>query len=226
MSGRGVSGVQWAALSVIGLCAAFAAIAAYVASGQTLPLERAMLLSVRERSDPSRMLGPRWLPEMLRDVTSLGSIVVLWLIIVVLGGYLALARKWADLAFLGAATIGGQIASTATKHLLDRARPDFIPDAPMVFTASFPSGHALLSAVTYLTIGALLAEREPRRRLRVLYIAIAIALTILIGLSRIALGVHWPTDVMGGWCVGTAWAVLCATVVRHLRSDRRSDPIL
>ena len=212
-------------LAITGLLAAFGLLAAYAASGQTAPFERATLLLFRDPANSAHMLGPRWLPEMLRDLTSLGSTTVLGLVVLTLATSLALARKWANVALFLAATIGGQIASSGLKHIVDRARPDLVPGAPTVFTASFPSGHALLSAVTYLTIGALLSQLEPRRSLRIFYIGVAVALTTLVGLSRVALGVHWPTDVLAGWCIGGAWALFCGLIAGYLRARRELEPL-
>jgi undecaprenyl-diphosphatase len=88
----------------------------------------------------------------------------------------------------------------------------FVP-AANVFTASFPSGHAALSAITYLTMAALLARMTASRRLRYYLMAVAATLTCLIGVSRIYLGVHYPTDILAGWCIGSAWALLCWAVL-------------
>ena len=199
---------------------------ALLARGEPGAWERALLLQFRDPANPARMLGPRWLPEMLRDITSLGSTVVLGLVVAIVASYLALGRKWADLALVLAATLGGQVVSTTAKLLVARARPDLIPGAPMVFTPSFPSGHALLSAVTYLTLGALLSQIEPRRGMKIFYIGAAVALTFVVGASRVALGVHWPTDVLAGWSVGAAWALLCGALAQRLRARRVLEPLV
>jgi undecaprenyl-diphosphatase len=132
-------------------------------------------------------------------------------------GYLLMARKRAAAVLVLGAVVGGQFLSTALKSIFERARPDLVPDAPTVFTASFPSGHAMLSAVTYLTLGVLLARVEAGRRLRIYVLSLAVFLTVSIGVTRVFLGVHWPTDVLAGWCVGTAWATLCWFVAMRLQ---------
>jgi undecaprenyl-diphosphatase len=106
------------------------------------------------------------------------------------------------------AVLGGVLISTILKMGFDRPRPD-IQHAVRVFTASFPSGHAMLSAVTFLTLGVLVARAEADHRLKVYFVSIALFLTIVVGVSRIYLGVHYPSDVLAGWCVGSAWAILC-----------------
>jgi undecaprenyl-diphosphatase len=109
------------------------------------------------------------------------------------------------------------LLSTALKLGFARPRPDLVPHGVRVYTASFPSGHAMLSAVTYLTLGALLARVQPQRRVKAFLLGLAIALTVLIGMSRVYLGVHWPSDVLAGWCGGAAWASLCWFVALQLQ---------
>lgn len=205
-------------LAVAGLVLVFGLVAEDVMEGDTGAFDRRLILLLRQTADPSFLLGPVWLSEMLRDLTSLGSTVVLAIVTLVVAGYLAITRTWRTLALVLVSILGGQILSTVLKNLFERARPDLIPGAPEVFTASFPSAHAMLSAVTYLTIAALLARIEPRPALKRFYLTVGFGLTILIGISRVALGVHWPTDVLAGWCVGAAWALLCAWVGGRLQA--------
>ena len=192
-------------------------LAGEVIEGNTAAFDRTILLWFRVAGDPSRLVGPVWLGEMLRDVTSLGSTVVLWTLVIVVAAYLWLARRRADCLLLLAASVFGQAVSTVSKLSFARARPDLVPGAPQVFTASFPSGHALLSAAVLLTLGALLARAETRLVLQRFHIAAAFALTLSIGVSRVALGVHWPTDVLAGWCVGAVCALLCSSGAARMR---------
>nr|WP_301003592.1 phosphatase PAP2 family protein [Arsukibacterium sp.] len=113
------------------------------------------------------------------------------------------------------ATGGALLASLLLKSGFDRPRPDLVQHATMVYTSSFPSSHSMLAASAYLTMGALLAQSQSRRRVKALIIISSVLLTLLIGISRIYLGVHWPTDVVAGWAAGAVWAVSCFFLARQ-----------
>jgi undecaprenyl-diphosphatase len=188
-----------------------------VLEGDATRLDWRIIRLFRDPADPSLPLGPAWLQEAMRDITSLGSTVVLSTIVIVVVLYLVLAGRRAAALLLLIAVMGGQIISTLGKLAIDRPRPELPDWAPRVVTASFPSGHAMLSAVTYLTLGALLARVEVRTTLRVYFVCVAILLTISVGVSRVYLGVHWPSDVLAGWAVGSAWALICWAVAIWLQ---------
>ncbi len=209
---------------VAGLLAAFVNLAGEVMQGETAALDRAILLSLRDPVDPTHALGPAWVEETARNVTALGSIVVLSLITLTVLGYLLLLGKRGAALLLLLSVGGGMVLSSLLKMGIARARPDLVPHGDVVFTASFPSGHSLLSAVVYLTLGALLARFAARRRLKAYPLLVAMALTLLIGVSRVYLGVHWPTDVLAGWCVGAAWAALCWLVALWLQRRGAVEP--
>ena len=154
-------------------------------------------------------IGPAWVQEAARDLTSLGSIIVLLIITLAVAGYLFLARKQAAAWLMLIGVFGGIALSDLLKFFFARPRPNIVSPAARVFTSSFPSGHAALSAITYLTIAALLARSQSSPRIGVYFIVLAALLTMLIGVSRVYLGVHYPTDVLGGWCIGAAWALGC-----------------
>jgi undecaprenyl-diphosphatase len=211
-----------ALLFVAGLILGFGLLADEVLEGETAGFDRTILAALRG-ADGISPVGPVWLQEMGRDVTALGSPVFLAFISVAAVGYLLLIRQRSHALLVSISVLGGELQSTALKIAFDRSRPD-IPSTVRVFTASFPSGHAMLSAVTFLTLGALLARTQIESRVKAYFISIAVFLTIAVGLSRLYLGVHYPSDVLAGWCVGSAWALFCWSIALWLEQDRRPVP--
>ena len=211
-------------LVVAAVMFAFLKLASEMVEGETAAFDRWLLQALRSPVDPSVPIGPEWLKAAMIDVTALGGTSVLTLFTVIAVGYLTAARKAATAGFLAAAVIGGALTSTLLKLAFGRARPDLVIHLVTVDSASFPSGHALNSAVVYLTVGALLARAEPKRTVRIYLIATAVLLTLMIGFSRVYLGVHWPSDVIAGWCVGAAWAMICSIVARALQKRRAIEP--
>lgn len=209
---------------VMGGIWAFVAIAEEVIEGETHSFDKAILLAMRNANDPVDPLGPKWLEELARDFTALGSVGITMLITLAVAGFLLLqSRRRATLLIL-AAVGGGLLISALLKQGFDRPRPDIVPHVAYVYTASFPSGHSMMAAVTYLTLGALLARVQPRRQLKAYLLMIAIVLTLLVGLTRVYLGVHWPTDVLAGWTAGAAWALICWLAARWLQHRGQLEP--
>ncbi len=188
---------------------AFLTVADEVREGETHRFDEAILRALRNPLDPADPIGPWWIEAMMRDLTALGGTAVLTLITVVAVLYLALDGKRGAALLVAVSVGGGTLLSTALKLGFDRPRPDLVAHLVDVRSLSFPSGHAMLSAVTYLTIGVLVARVSPKRRIKVYVAAVALVLTLTIGLSRVYLGVHWPTDVLAGWSLGAAWAMAC-----------------
>lgn len=187
--------------------------------------DTAILLAFRSAGDPATPIGPAWMEGVVRDITGLGGTAVLTFITVASVLYLLVARKPRAALFLCAAIAGGQVLSSLLKLGVERPRPDLVSHLVDVHTLSFPSGHAMLSAVTYLTLGSLLARIMPDRASRVYVIGIAVLLTFLVGMSRIYLGVHWPSDVLAGWCAGAAWAMLCWLIARRVLNRNENGNI-
>jgi undecaprenyl-diphosphatase len=187
----------------------FLELADEVREGSTLAIDKALLLALRDPADPGKLAGPPWLEEVVRDFTALGSASVLVFLTLSVLGYLLLLRRYALALLVVVAVSGGLLLSLPLKIALDRQRPDLVPALTPAQFASFPSGHSMAAASTYLTLGALLARVQPRRRLRIYFLALAMLVTILVGVSRVYLGVHWPTDVLAGWTAGATWALLC-----------------
>lgn len=174
-----------------------------------------ILLAFREAGKPDDPVGPLWLEEAVRDITGLGSMVVLVLVTAAAVVYFLLIRKGREALLVLIAVVGGQILSSLLKLGIDRPRPDLVPHLADVQTLSFPSGHAMMSAVTYLTLGSMLAGIVPGRATKIYVLCVAVLITLMVGVSRIYLGVHWPSDVLAGWCAGFAWAMLCWLVARQ-----------
>lgn len=199
------------------LTALVAAVVAYglfeltgeVLEGETRAFDEGVLLMLRNPTDPGLPVGPTWLTKMMVDITALGGVTVLTLLVTLVVVYLALRRKFRTAAFVTVSILGGWALSSAMKIGIARPRPEVVQHLVEVTDMSFPSGHAMLSAITYLTLGAMLSRIEEQPSLRYFFPLVAVVLTLIIGLSRIYLGVHYPTDVLGGWAAGTVWA--CAS---------------
>jgi undecaprenyl-diphosphatase len=202
-----------------GLAVIFAKITEELLEGDLHVFDRAILLALRRPDDPANPLGPLWLQVAARDVTSLGSPAVLTLVTLAVLGFLGLKRQWRAALFVLGSICGGTAVSFALKELVQRPRPDFVAAVAQTQTYSFPSGHAFLSAVTFLTLGALLARVQRQAEVKIYLLAVAITITVLVGISRVYIGVHWPTDVLAGWCAGAAWAILCWLIAERLQAN-------
>lgn len=188
-----------------------------VLEGDTHAIDERLLLAMRAPGDLNDPIGPGWVEEMGRDFTALGGIGVLTLITLFAAGYLVIRGARHTMWFMLVAVVGGVIASVLLKYVFDRPRPDLVPHESIVYTTSFPSGHSMMAATTYLTLAVLLMQIDPRRRVRAFFLGAALLVTVLVGVSRVYLGVHWPSDVLAGWGMGALWALLCWTVARALR---------
>jgi undecaprenyl-diphosphatase len=205
---------------LIGIAAVFALLWGFfvvmgeVREGDTYKLDSSILLAMRRPGELGVPIGPRWLHETARDVTALGGFTVLTLVVVLGVLMLVFHRRRRQAAVLATAVIVGQVAAELAKHLVGRNRPDLVPHLDLVYSSSFPSGHSALSPIVYFTLAGILAAGEPNRAGKSLLLTTAVVLVLAIGVSRVYLGVHWPTDVLAGWAMGTAVA-LGATLVLH-----------
>jgi undecaprenyl-diphosphatase len=179
-----------------------------------------ILLAFRKAGQPDNPIGPAWLEEAMRDITSLGSASVLVLVTTAVIVYLLLVRRPGAALLMFVAVAGGQVLSSTLKVDIDRPRPELVSHLVDVASLSFPSGHAMMSAVTYLTLGSMAARSLPGRTTKIYVLALAVLTTVLVGISRIYLGVHWPSDVLAGWCAGFAWAMLCWLAARAVQRWR------
>jgi undecaprenyl-diphosphatase len=221
--------LNWPVLIVLALVAAatsaltfFIKVAEEVVEGDTHKIDLEIILWLRDAGNPADPLGPVWLEDFARDITALGSPAVLGLFVLIASLFLLLAGKRQLSLFVLAAASGGTIAVTLLKKAFARPRPDLTPEGLFVYTASFPSGHAMVSAVVYLTLGALIARLAPRRVLKLYIMSVALVLTVLVGFSRVYLGAHWPSDVLAGWAVGAAWALGGGALAQIMPLDKES----
>lgn len=215
--------VLLAALALVGGAFLFVRIADEVREGETRAFDEWVLSALRDPVDPSRPRGPWWMIEVARDITALGGVTVLGLVLAAVAGFLLVQRRYGALWLILISTLGGAVLTSLLKAFFGRARPSVVPHLTKAVGASFPSGHAMLSATVYLTLGFLLARVEKRFLVRAWLISVAMGITLLVGLSRIYLGVHHPTDVLGGWTAGLVWALLCWLVARALQRRGRVE---
>ena len=176
--------------------------------------------------DPGRPWGPWWLKEAAADITALGGISVLGLFALIVIVFLVAQRKWLSAVLLPLGLAGGVALSEGLKAVFERERPPVAVQAVETINASFPSGHALLSAVFYLTVAVMLTRAFPQKRLKALVLGVGVLLALLVGVTRIYLGAHWASDVIAGWAVGAAWAMvlwLAAYAVERFQKRRHAS---
>ena len=218
-------GKTLAALILIGsLSAAFVSLSDEVVEGDTRVIDTRILLALRDRADPTNPLGPPWVEEIGRDLTSLGGVAVLAIVFVFSAGLLWLRGRRRTVGLVAVAVGGGLALSTLFKRGFDRPRPDLVPYGAEVYTASFPSGHSMMAAIVWLTLAALMARSEPRPAAKAWIMGVAGFVTVSVGLSRIYLGVHWPSDVLAGWTAGAAWALGCLVLARAMGRRGAIEP--
>jgi undecaprenyl-diphosphatase len=212
------------ALLLVGGAWLFAALAFFVLHGDSRGLDEAALRALRDPQALDHLRGPAWLLGTARDITALGSHAVLVPLLIAVSCFLLLLRKHV-LALAVLASGGGAILlELPLKRLFARPRPQLVPQLVSAGNASFPSGHALLSAAVYLSIAVLIARLVPYRRVRLYVLGLSAVLVVLIGFSRVLLGVHYPTDVIAGWIVGGLWALLCGVAARSLQHHGAVEP--
>ena len=217
---RTIAAIGIAALAMLG----FGKIGAEVIEGSTRRFDERILLALRSGGNPADPIGPIWFEEMMRDFSALGGTGVLVLVTLGVAGFFFIMKKRdLSLMMLGSVT-SGIMVSQALKWGYSRPRPDLVPALTEVYSKSFPSGHAMMSAVVYLTLGVLCARTAIPRPAKAFLLSAAIALTTIVGISRVYLGVHWPTDVLAGWAGGAAWAILCWLALLFLQDQGKVEP--
>lgn len=201
--------------AIAAACFVFLKIWSEFAEHDPRSLDATIMLSMRVAGHPNIPIGPAWLRAMMIEISSLGGGTVLTLLLFGACGFLAIKGAAKRALWVAGAVLSGSLAVTLLKHLFGRPRPELIDHLVGTQTLSFPSGHAANSALVYLTIAALASDHEPSRPARIYLLAVAIVLTLMIGLSRIYLGVHWPSDVLAGWTFGAAWALIWRLAATH-----------
>lgn len=203
-------GVLWLILTLAGK----------VLEGDTLDFDKRMLSALRKADNPSQPVGPPWLELAAFDLTALGGPTILGLTVAAVVGYLLLHGLYRNAAFVFLASVGGWLLNDFLKEIFARPRPQVVPHLRQVMSLSFPSGHALTSAAIFLTLGALLMRVAERRFVKFYIMSVAVLATLLVGATRVYLGVHYPTDVLAGWLIGSSWALFCWLLERSL--ERRA----
>lgn len=195
----------------------FIELADEVMEGETQTFDVWMIKALRQADDPATPIGPRWLHEAGRDLTALGGMVVTVGVTLAVCGYLLLVRKYHAIGLVLAATIGAMVLTWGLKQAFNRDRPDDVPHLSIAHSPSFPSGHAMIGSAVYLTLGVLLAQLVSQQSAKIYFLTLALLIAFLVGVSRIYMGVHYPTDVLAGWTAGLVWALLCWVVARYLQ---------
>jgi len=187
----------------------FLILAGEIAEGETQAFDIMILKAMRSPDDLAKPIGPDWLEGVLLDLTALGGSTALSLVIFSVVGFLLLQARYRTALVVAITSISGEVISAVLKQTFNRPRPSVVPHLRDVYTMSFPSGHAMESAIVYLTLGAILMRATESRLTKLYCLGMAMVLTLLAGVSRVYLGVHYPTDVIGGWMIGFVWASVC-----------------
>lgn len=213
-----------AMVAIVAGCAwAFIGIAGEISEGEVAAFDQALLLWFRDPANLSLPIGPHWLEIAMMDLTTLGGTAVLVTLVAVVVGFMLFAGMAGPALFTVLSIGGGTAFSQLLKIFYDRPRPDLVEHLAAIQTASFPSGHATMATLVYLTLGAMVVRLVDGHALRVYVMVVAVLLSAIVGVSRVYLGVHWPTDVLAGWALGAAWAACSWLVVAGLRRLRHRE---
>ena len=192
-----------------------------VGEGDYSDLDRRLILMMRTPGDPTDPIGSRSIEEAVRDMTALGGTLVVTLVTIIAVLAFAFHNRWKHALVMGGGVLLATLSIDLTKALYGRPRPDLVPHGSYVYSGSFPSGHSAMAAATFLILAVLISSLEPRRRTKALAYGVAAAVLVAAGVSRVYLGVHWPSDVVAGWCLGSVWALAAFAVLRLIGGRTR-----
>ena len=212
------------------LIGGFIKLAGEMLEGDTQTFDIAFLKSLRMPGDLATPIGASWLLDSMRDITALGGVTVLTLVSALAIAFLLMRGRVKQAIYTALATGGGAVMGKLLKSLFARERPEVVPHLVEVTSLSFPSGHSMNSAIVYLTLAVMISRSFDERRARMFTIGTAALLVLAIGFSRLYLGVHYPTDVLGGWTVGASWALAIGLIAtrlqeRHQLEEPGEDPV-
>jgi undecaprenyl-diphosphatase len=215
------TGLLLAIIGVMGAVWAFLGLTGEVRENETTGFDDKVLLAFRVHNDLAQLAGPRWLQEAGRDVTALGGFTVLTLISALAVALLLMLGRRLQAVIFAVAVLFAQGSAELVKHIVARPRPELVAHHDLVYSSSFPSGHSVMSPVVYLTLAAIIAAGSVRSAIKLTLLIGAAVLVAAIGVSRVYLGVHWPTDVLAGWTMGAtiAWV---AAVALNMTAPKRS----
>lgn len=217
---------QWKKTEVFGLLmmltglAVFVILAAQLGTPSVQRFDETVVRNLRSAEDPATPIGPDWFKELTRDFTALGGYGILSTITILVTTFLHLERRPARAHFVVVAIVAGYSLSMMLKAVIARPRPDVVPWLSHVHSSSFPSGHSMMSAVVYLSLGLMLSDLTSRRLVKTFVVVAPLTISALVGFSRVYMGVHYPTDIVAGWWLGISWSLTCWLAVRRWRAFR------
>jgi undecaprenyl-diphosphatase len=192
--------------------------------GRLEAIDNQLLRALRRPDDPAIPVGPKWLPQAAKDVTALGSGTNLTMVTGVLVGFLCINRRFRATGFLLGSVGSGLLLCQSLKGFIARRRPTVVPHLVDFDPSSFPSGHSMGAALVYLTLGSIISRQVSGSRAKTYFLSVASTLAVIVGVSRVYLGVHYPSDVLAGWAAGSLWSAVCAQVVRWLQRQGSVEP--
>ncbi len=188
-----------------------------VYKGRLEAIDNHVLRSLRRPEDLSIPIGPKWLPQAAKDITALGSGTNLTIATGILVGFLCLNRRFRATGFLLSSVGSGLFLCQSLKGFFARRRPTVVPHLAHFDPASFPSGHSMGAALVYLTSGSIISRQVTGSLAKTYFLSMAVVLAVIVGVSRVYLGVHYPSDVLAGWAAGSLWSSACAQAARWLQ---------